>query len=244
MRAERAETDVLFPANLALVKEARALDVALDHGAAPPGQLGEREATCLYVLARRAAPLGNAVEIGSLRGRSTWYIARGFEDAGSPYRVIAIDPHVEGTERELRANLESRSISHRVDIRVAYSHDLAPGFGERIGLLWIDGDHGYDAVRRDFEDWFPLLAEGGYVAFHDTVNQWYGPTRLAAELLRSRDDLTEAGVFTTITFARKVAPSPGNRRRLVRARLGYALVSLLWKARSGRRPMNALPGER
>lgn len=235
---------MLFPASLALVKEARGLEVELDHDAAPPGQLGEREGMCLYVLARRAAHLGNAVEIGSLRGRSTWYLARGFEDAGSPYRVVALDPHLEGTEPELRANLESRGVAHRVDIRVAYSHDVAPGFTEHIGLLWIDGDHGYDAVRRDFEDWFPRLAEGGYVAFHDTVNQWYGPTRLAAELLKGRNDLTDAGVFTTITFARKVAPRPGNRLRLVRARLGYALLSLLWKARSGWRPMNALPGER
>jgi predicted O-methyltransferase YrrM len=41
--------------------------------------------------------------------------------------------------------------------------------GEPVDVLFVDGDHGYDAVRRDFELYGPLVRPGGIVAFHDIV---------------------------------------------------------------------------
>ena len=39
--------------------------------------------------------------------------------------------------------------------------------GEPLDFLLIDGDHTYDGVRRDFEDYGPLVRPGGMIAFHD-----------------------------------------------------------------------------
>jgi predicted O-methyltransferase YrrM len=39
--------------------------------------------------------------------------------------------------------------------------------GEPLDFLLIDGDHTYDGVRRDFEDYGPLVRAGGLIAFHD-----------------------------------------------------------------------------
>lgn len=36
-----------------------------------------------------------------------------------------------------------------------------------IDFLFIDGDHSYDGVKRDFELYSPLVRPGGIVAFHD-----------------------------------------------------------------------------
>ena len=36
-------------------------------------------------------------------------------------------------------------------------------------VLFIDGDHTYDGVRRDFDLYSPLVRKGGIVAFHDIV---------------------------------------------------------------------------
>jgi cephalosporin hydroxylase len=40
---------------------------------------------------------------------------------------------------------------------------------ERVDFLFIDGDHTYEGVKRDFEMYSPLVREGGIVAFHDIV---------------------------------------------------------------------------
>jgi cephalosporin hydroxylase len=39
--------------------------------------------------------------------------------------------------------------------------------GEPLDYLFLDGDHTYDGVRRDFEMYAPLVRSGGIAAFHD-----------------------------------------------------------------------------
>jgi hypothetical protein len=59
-------------------------------------------------------------------------------------------------------------------------------------LLFIDGDHRYEGVRRDFEMYSPLVGAGGLIAFHDNpgedwgVGQWGGIGVLFAPARRAR----------------------------------------------------------
>jgi cephalosporin hydroxylase len=39
----------------------------------------------------------------------------------------------------------------------------------QLDLLFIDGDHSYEGVKADFENYGPLVRAGGFVAFHDIV---------------------------------------------------------------------------
>ncbi|RJR41452.1 MAG: class I SAM-dependent methyltransferase [Desulfobacteraceae bacterium] len=48
--------------------------------------------------------------------------------------------------------------------------------GRRIDFLFIDGDHTYTGVKRDFELWKPLVANQGMVAFHDIVDHPQQPS--------------------------------------------------------------------
>jgi predicted O-methyltransferase YrrM len=41
--------------------------------------------------------------------------------------------------------------------------------GDKLDYLFVDGDHTYDGVRKDFEMYSPLVRSGGMVAFHDIV---------------------------------------------------------------------------
>lgn len=60
--------------------------------------------------------------------------------------------------------------------------------GATIDLLFIDGDHSYDGVRRDFEMYSPLVADDGLIALHDicvSAGEW--PS--ACTLLGDRPDV-------------------------------------------------------
>jgi predicted O-methyltransferase YrrM len=234
MPVERLRSDRLFRANRAVLADAMRFDADLSTGESIDGLINPREGLLLYVLARRAAALGNIVEIGAYKGRSTWYLARGLEDADSGYRVISIDPHEAAAQREAyHETLDRHGLGDRVEARIGYSHDLLATVDAPVGMLWIDGDHAYEAVRRDFDDWFPKLATGGWYAMHDTVNAWHGPTRLARELLGTRSDLDDVGVVWLTFFARKVAASATVRARALARRVGFELLTLAQARRSG-----------
>lgn len=47
--------------------------------------------------------------------------------------------------------------------------EIADIFPDGIDFLFIDGDHSYDGVTADFNDYSPLVRPGGLVACHDTL---------------------------------------------------------------------------
>jgi predicted O-methyltransferase YrrM len=42
--------------------------------------------------------------------------------------------------------------------------------GNKLDLLFIDGDHSYEGVKLDFEDYRGFVRPGGLIAFHDIVD--------------------------------------------------------------------------
>jgi len=52
---------------------------------------------------------------------------------------------------------------------------------DKIDFLFIDGDHTYDGVKKDFNNYYPLVADGGYIVFHDAVG-YAGVRSLCNEL--------------------------------------------------------------
>lgn len=47
------------------------------------------------------------------------------------------------------------------------SHEIAKSFDKKVDFLFIDGDHSYEGVKSDVEDWFPKLNNSAIVIFHD-----------------------------------------------------------------------------
>jgi predicted O-methyltransferase YrrM len=71
----------------------------------------------------------------------------------------------------------------RLHLLRANSHDASTLkqveriFGDtKVDFLFIDGDHTYEGVRRDWEMYSPLVRKGGLVAFHDVAGN-YGETQ-------------------------------------------------------------------
>jgi len=45
--------------------------------------------------------------------------------------------------------------------------------GNQLDFLFIDGDHSYEGVKKDFEMYSSLVRKGGIIAFHDVVKHPY-----------------------------------------------------------------------
>lgn len=43
--------------------------------------------------------------------------------------------------------------------------------GRAVDILFIDGDHSYDGARSDWTLYAPLVRAGGFVVFHDVMNE-------------------------------------------------------------------------
>lgn len=57
---------------------------------------------------------------------------------------------------------------------------------DRLDMLFIDGDHSYEGVKKDFEMYSPLVREGGIIAFHDIVPH---PPETGCEVSRLWDEI-------------------------------------------------------
>jgi hypothetical protein len=152
------------------------------------------------------------IEIGVLDGGTTREIGL-FSRAPiygiDPLIGDSMDNNLIGNEAIIRRNM---AFYPRFRFFRDYSYHLARDWREPFDLLWIDGDHRYEAVARDFADWFPKLTSGGIVAFHDSApvtsipgstHQGYaGPIRLVAEL-KLRPDLEFLETADSVSVFRK-----------------------------------------
>jgi MMP 1-O-methyltransferase len=155
------------------------------------GWLSRDAAVLLYELAREVTD-GCIVEVGSYRGRSTVALARGAEAGNNP-RVYAVEPHEPfvgalggkfGPEDRAAffRNMVRTGAYRQVRLLNVSSELVAPGWREPIALLWLDGDHSYEGVKRDFDAWEPHLLADCDVVLDDADDVTLGPHRLAEEL--------------------------------------------------------------
>lgn len=178
-----------------------------------PGMLTEDEVGYLHRLGQLNPGKGVIVEIGSWKGKSTISLARGSMAVGGE-EVYAVDPHkplaeegyVEDTEAEFRRNVRDSGVEERVVPLVMTSEEAAKGWNKPVRLLWIDGDHRYEQVKKDFLLWEPHVVEGGIIAMHDTIRK-KGPKRVLWEEIFRSDRFQDIAIVDNITAAKKVKNS-------------------------------------
>jgi predicted O-methyltransferase YrrM len=186
-----------------------------------PGHLLENEARFLGLLAACVPGTGTIVEIGSFKGRSTVMLAKVAAHYGSG-PVVAIDPHNSPILLDLEANPEASTyqdflnsinaagVSGHVEPHLAYSNDVASTWKRPILVLWIDGDHSYDGVKKDLEGFLPHMEPYGVVAMHDALHVSPGPIRMFVEEILRSDRFGPAGFVHSIAWA-QFRPADGYR---------------------------------
>ena len=170
-----------------------------------PGLIGAD--ACLWLAGLAATvPRGEAiVEVGVFQARTTCYLGAGAK-AGYGAHVWGIDPwefpgnpRRRGYVKSLMTRPATRISAERLvtksglDDQVTLVHGFSVDVGQAwdgppVGLLFIDGDHRAEMVRRDWEAWRPHLTADAIIIFDDYGARWPGVVEVV-------DELVEAGVI-------------------------------------------------
>ena len=130
----------------------------------------------LYGLVRSAKP-EVVVEIGSARGRSACFMGMALKENGFG-QLHAIDPHTRTDWNDddsietydlLAENVRRLRLQAQIEILRDTSDNVARNWKLPIDILFIDGDHSYEGVKRDWKLFSPFMNPYGNVVFHDTL---------------------------------------------------------------------------
>jgi len=119
------------------------------------GWLSSIEGCILSELACRARSDHAIVTIGCYKGRSISYMLDGVPDA----TMYGID---------IQKQPEMEQYVDCINYIIADSGRMNTSVvKEPIDLLFIDGDHTAEGLKRDIENWFPRVAPKGVIVVHD-----------------------------------------------------------------------------
>ena len=102
------------------------------------------------------------LEIGTLGGYSTIWMARGLPEGGRIV-TVEVDPR---TAEVARANFERSGVADRIDLRVGAALDVLPQLEGPFDLVFIDADK---ANNGRYAEWALRLARPGTVIVCDNV---------------------------------------------------------------------------
>jgi len=91
-----------------------------------------------------------------------------FEDQTRPRRLVSVDPF---PLQEAKERLQKAGVDSYVEWIDQESREYNPT-GEPFDLVFIDGDHTYDGLKRDVDRFVPHVRAGGYFIVHDYFG-WY-----------------------------------------------------------------------
>lgn len=138
------------------------------------------------------------VELGTQTGVSYFCFCQSAVEQAVATRAYAVDTwkgdghtaeYDESVWEAVRAHNEEHYGGFSTLLRMYFHEALTRFQDESIGLLHIDGFHTYEAVRGDFESWYPKVRPGGIVLFHDIAARLmdFGAWRYWGELEQSHE---------------------------------------------------------
>lgn len=130
------------------------------------------------------------IEIGSYSGQSTVVFAKYFK------KVITIDPFIEDYDpADPTCKMAKMSVvyekfketvkpfSNIIHLKMM-SDEAAALIEEKIGFVYIDGCHTYEQVKKDIQNYLPLIDKDSYIGGHDYIDYgWLGIKRAVNEVL-------------------------------------------------------------
>lgn len=136
-------------------------------------QMSANERFQLYYTLRHLVPKTSNplrfIEIGSYAGASLFLTWKTLKRMNRAMAGFAVEPGGQPQFYEVLKQVQPEVSHWRL-----FSHQAAEKFpqiwekdGNQPGFIFVDGDHTYPGVKQDILNYFPLLAPGGIMMFHD-----------------------------------------------------------------------------
>ena len=196
-------------------------DAVLQLSRIVPGMFHHDEILLLYRTARDAPGPGDLAEVGSWRGRTAVVQGLGLRDGGiTDAKIYAIDHHggSDGTEERVaregsnlprfQRNIRRMGMQDLVEEMVMDSAEAAKILterGVRLRMIFIDGAHDEESVRRDIRSFLPLMNPGGLMSFHDCEPEGEFPGVWKAYQAELADRVEEVDRATSLLVVRLLA---------------------------------------
>jgi predicted O-methyltransferase YrrM len=145
-------------------------------------QTNPEELACLanYAKGRKLA-----LEIGTHMGVSGATIAKALDPDGKLFCVDPWEP-VNGKENPClsicKRELQRQAVTSRVLLVQGLSHEVEESLPAAFDFIFVDGDHTYEGLKRDWEIVLRRLALNGIVCLHDTTIPSAEPHRRPASV--------------------------------------------------------------
>lgn len=174
-------------------------DQAIAHALTIEGWMEQSELEWLFDQAASLPANPRVMEIGTFMGRSAYAIAAGFSDDTEAWLYCLDTWDARGTcrEAEFKESLASdphylrstckRNLGSLADLCTLLTGDsndeniAAEHPANRFDMLFIDGSHEYERVKRDLTLWAPKIKPGGLICGHDFHPDWPGVVRAVDE---------------------------------------------------------------
>jgi cephalosporin hydroxylase len=132
----------------------------------------------LLAIYERLAP-AHVLEVGCWKGGTLWHWLQQPDTD-----VVAVDDQMRESDDWQDWALEAGSTLHQIqgDSRHPDIIEAAREHGP-YDFVFIDGDHSYEAVRADVDNYGTMVADGGVLVLHDILPRpGYGVSRVWSEL--------------------------------------------------------------
>jgi MMP 1-O-methyltransferase len=160
----------------------------LEHARAATGFMPEDEGLLLHHWARERLPHGPALEVGTYCGKSAVYLGAAAREVGGT--VFTVDHHRGSEENQAgwehhdaslvdaetglmdtlptyRRTIQRAGLEDHVVAVLGRSTTVSKHWRTPLSLLFIDGGHGEQPARDDYEGWSPWVMPGGVLVIHD-----------------------------------------------------------------------------
>jgi MMP 1-O-methyltransferase len=168
-----------------------------------PGMISVESCILHMVICSTQVVRGDVIEIGAWQGRNSIALALGCKESANG-KLTVIDHFKGNPGKERFYRISKKDLSDVFDgflsniARSGLTNEVRTFAGRReefdkklaVRLLFIDGNHDYEAVKADIAHFYPMLVPGAIVILDDYSEEFPGVIRAAAEFMKENEYAT------------------------------------------------------